>query len=101
MFEASVQLKLYLLSQSERVGYDTFSGCVVRAESEEAARQIHPKGDRVWRGEDWWWTDNEWWPRGPTHDRTWTSPDNVEVTYLGEAKLGDLPGVVLTDFRAG
>ena len=94
-------MKLFLLTQSENMRYDTFNGCVVRAESAEAARLIHPRGNRVWRGDDWWWDESEWWSQGATNDRTWTSPDNVTVTYLGEA-APDMPsGVVLASFHAG
>lgn len=37
-------MNLYLISQSQWTGYDTFDSAVVVAESEDAARDMHPRG---------------------------------------------------------
>lgn len=81
-------MKLYHLSQNEVRGYDTFSDMVVCAESEEEARNIHPSN---W-GEDPW--SNRW--------SGWcTTPDKVEVTYLGEADSSVEKGIICSSFHAG
>lgn len=95
------RLGLFLLTQTERRGHDTHDACVVCAEDAEAARQIHPAGDRVWRHDDWWWDVDLSGISGRTHDRSWTSPDLVTVTSIGEAGEGVEPGVVLASYRGG
>ena len=61
-------MKLYLLTQDANQSDETFDACVVVAEDEEAARNVHPFGD--WDRVDVW---------------TYT-PEEVDVTYLGEAR---------------
>ena len=61
-------MKLYLLVQYENQSDDSFDSCVVVAEDEEAARNVHPMGD---------------WDRVDV----WTyKPEDIEVSYLGEAR---------------
>ncbi len=81
-------MNLYLISQAER-RYDTYDSAVVAAESEEAARNIHPKGPRP-----------SAWERDRNY--TWASrPENVEAKLLGQATPGTQAGVVLASFNAG
>jgi hypothetical protein len=77
-----MQMKLYLLSQGENNGYDTYDSMVVAAESEDAARQMHP-------GNEWGW--NVWA----------NSPEQVDVEYLGEAAPESEAGVICASFNAG
>jgi hypothetical protein len=35
-------MKLWLLTQSARTGYDTYDACVVVADTEELAKDMHP-----------------------------------------------------------
>ncbi len=81
-------MKLYLLSQDENNGYDTYDSCVVAADSIKAARQIYPSGN---------------WPaRANKYGDIWaTSPKNVKVERIGTAKPGTKAGVVLASFNAG
>ncbi|GHU92636.1 hypothetical protein FACS1894208_00120 [Clostridia bacterium] len=80
-------MNLYLLTQSERCGYDTYDSCVVVAESEDDAVTIHPKGD------------NAWWRE---FSRVWASdPETVHAKYLGVATDGLERGMVLASFNAG
>ena len=84
-------MKLYHISQNEVRGYDTYSDMVVCAESEDEARKIHPS---PWAPEG----ENPWSYRWSG----WaTSPDNVEVTYLGEAADSVEKGVICASFHAG
>lgn len=91
-------MKLFLLSQNSVNGYDTYDSCVVVAESEELARQIHPDGGTL---EQYKGNDNL--PRRWHYDWTTDSKD-VTVTYLGEYVPGDHDAdypVVCASFNAG
>jgi hypothetical protein len=61
-------MKLYLLTQDENQAEDTFESCVVVAEDEEGARNVHPFGD--WDRVDVWCYE----------------PESVTVTFLGDAR---------------
>ena len=67
--------RLYLVSQSENRGYGTFDSFVVMAESEDMARNTHPRGVPI---VDW----DRWREYGDLYD--WASrPENVSVTEIG------------------
>ena len=76
---------LYLLTQDENNGYDTYDSCVVVALSQEGARQINPAGKwgKIWTA--------------------WCSkPAQVEVQYLGKADSSLEAGfIVCASFNAG
>jgi len=75
---------LYLLSQSQTRGYDTYDSCVVCAESEEAAKQINPDGE---------WNKSY---------RAWCkTPEDVTIECLGVAKPSLQVGVIISSFNAG
>lgn len=79
------EINLYLLSQDQVQGYDTFDSAIVCAESEDDARRIHPYG----RDDDW---ASCVWCYGPEH---------VKVKCIGMA-ADDIPrGVVCASFNAG
>jgi len=82
-------MKLYLLTQSENRGYDTYDSCVVCAESEEDAKTIHPSECR--RDKPWEYKWDEWA----------TSPDKVECQELGESNDEQERGLILASFNAG
>ncbi len=75
-------MNLYLLSQSVNEGYDTYDSCVVAAETEDDARNMHPAGYKDW-------IDN------------WAQPDQVSVKLLGKAAIGITSGVYCSSFNAG
>lgn len=77
-------LKLWLISQDVNDDYDTFDSAVVAAATEGEARQINPDGKwgELWSG----WC---------------SSPEQVEVKYIGIATEGVEPGIVLSSFNAG
>ena len=82
-------MNLYLLTQDEENGYDTYDSVVVAAESEDEARLIHPNS----------WTDNPW---NRKYRGDWCKePESVTVEKIGKAKTGTLSGVVLASFNAG
>lgn len=79
-------MNLYLLSQTECTGYDTYDACVVCAASEEEARKIHPSEYSGWN----------------SNCSTWaSSPDKVSVFLLGRASPDLEPGLILSSFNAG
>lgn len=81
-------MNLYLISQSQWTGYDTFDSAVVCAESEEQARDMHPRGGAPVsvRGRDGDWA---------------SSPDQVRVRFLGVASPDLHRCVVCASFNAG
>jgi len=108
-------MNLYLLSQTENRGYDTFDSCVVCAPNEEQAKTIHPRGDLDYvSGRGWVWSAAAWarraarepdYPYIPSGlsmgvDR-WASPDNVTATLIGVADPSVKAGVVIASFNAG
>lgn len=97
-------MNLYLISQSENDDYDTFDSFIVASESPEKAKLYHPYG-YIWNS-----TTREespcenYWSFGEVREYgNWaSSPDKVEVYYLGVAsdsyKEGD---IIITSFNAG
>ncbi len=85
-------MNLYLLSQSEKRGYDTYDSCVVAAKSEEEARKIHPSGD------------DEYFVRSARENcyGSWAAkPEGVTVELIGKAVKGTESGVICSSFNAG
>lgn len=96
-------MNLYLLTQTENRGYDTFDSCVVCAPNEEQAKAIHPRGDLYYvAGRGWVWCDYPYLRSSLSMgvDR-WTSPDNVTATLIGVADPSVKAGVVIASFNAG
>jgi hypothetical protein len=85
-------MNLYLLTQDENTGYDTYDSMVVAAESESAAAIIHPSSYISYGDGEWRWSDDS---------GSWaTKPENVTCKLIGKAEPG-IKGVVLTSFNAG
>lgn len=85
-------MKLFLISQDENTGYDTYESAVVCAVDEQAARMMCPQSNA-----------------GAAHDFTkprryssWcSSPEKVKVELIGDAVEGMQAGVVCASFNAG
>jgi len=84
-------MKLFLISQTSNDGYDTYDEAVVCAETEEDAKTIHPDGYSIVTEED----------EEKYSSSTWTTLNNVDVEYLGEAKEDSERGVICSSFNAG
>jgi hypothetical protein len=80
-------MNLYRISQKVNIDYDTYDSAVVCAESEEAARSMHPSG-REWDGAWERWGD-------------WCAKDDVQVELVGKAEDTIERGVVCASFNAG
>lgn len=83
-------LKLFLISQSEVSGYDTYASAVVCARNEDEARKIHPNQNAA-----------DPWRKSYPSDCWASRPEAVEVKLLGRAAPGSEPGVILSSFHAG
>ena len=79
-------MNVYLISQNVVTGYDTFDSAVVIAESEDAARLIHPYGGVNERADD-----------------VWSAPQDVEVWLLGKLNehYQQNGAVICSSFNAG
>ena len=86
-------MKLWLISQDKNNGYDTFDSAVVAAESEDAARNTHPA--------TWTADSSKYWECERAPGGYWTTPENVSVSYLGEAAEGTAASVICASFNAG
>lgn len=79
-------MNIYLLTQNDNIGYDTYDGIVVIAKDEEQARNIHPY--EVWGG-----IGSDTWAK---------SPNNVTAILVGRALENATAGItILESFRAG
>lgn len=90
-------MNLYRLNRTDPVRYDEYYGAVVRAESKDRARLIHPDGKSQWDA------GRELWIRHRDDDQeiidgTWTHVHNVEVHEIGTS-LEKTEGVELDSFR--
>ena len=82
--------KLTPKSNTRRDPYNFYSSCIVAAENEEAASQIHPTTEHDWVDHARVWRNPgtlAWWVR---------SPAQVRTEYLGEARPGMPAGIILT-----
>lgn len=81
-------MNIYLLTQEKKNNYDTYDSCVVIAESENAARNMHP-------------SNGSSLAENPL-DKTWVSdPNDVNVTLIGRAINKHVREVVCASFNAG
>ena len=98
------QMNIYLLSQSENNGYDTYDSCVVIAESENEARNTNPS-NFVTHIKDGQWMGT--YTKGGeyiinAHD--WVSYSDIHlisVTLVGFANKEAKKGVVCASYNAG
>ncbi len=93
-------MKLFLISQSENHGWDTYDSAVVAAKDEQAARNTHPS-DYVdgWNGHIWYSCGYNGEIR-ESHSGSWVrNPEVVQVEYLAE--YDGEAGVICASFNAG
>ena len=93
-------LKLWLISQTENVGYDIYDSAVVVAETAEQARNIHPGGG----GTDYWAYHADQDNHPNFFATNWaTKPENVTVKLIGVANPFEVTNgeVVCSSFNAG
>lgn len=96
-------MKLWLISQGENKGYDTYDSAVVAAETEQEARETHPAqwGDPTYKNGTWWIKRADG-AEFKDNSSVWASnADLVDAEYIGEAKEGIEAGAIITSFNAG
>jgi hypothetical protein len=94
-------MKLFLLTQTQNNGYDTFDACVVAAKNADEASLVHPRNaDLFWSPEQKFWALRQY-PAEDSLDTSWADPAEVTVKYIGEASGALKAGVVLASFNAG
>lgn len=82
-------MKIYLLTQNQNTGYDTYDSIIVMAESEEDAKTIGPNND-------------VFPPVKKDFYSAWADTiDGITCEEIGIAKEGETRGVVLASFNAG
>ena len=80
-------MNIYHIKRTDKGSWDTYSDAVVVAETENAARLIHPHGvEYIWRKD----IDGDYKCVDPTEEwddvsREWVLPNSVAVTFIGEA----------------
>lgn len=103
-------LNLYLLTQDENNGYDTFDSCVVAAYNEEDAKCIHPFLFKFeWNcldldAEEYKrWDDPEYINKVQWDTKTWaSSPYKVNCKLIGVADNSiDPNSVICSSYNAG
>lgn len=80
-------MKLFLIAQNENDGYGTYDSAVVAAPDENTAKQIDPStgGAMVW---------------GKSYSSWCRSPEQVTISYLGDASSDIEQGVVCASFNS-
>ena len=91
-------MKLWYIWQEQNRGYDTYDSAVVAAETEDAAKKIHPGDYLIWHANAWRYPHDQQ-DSGDYGD--WAHVDAVKVEYIGEAKEGTEAGVIVSSFNAG
>ena len=96
-------MKLYLLSQDENSGYDTYDSCVVAAIDEGAARRISPFEYYTWSDDhgSWCFTYVDGSLTEEYHPSWANDLDAIKVKYIGEASQDMKAGVVCASYNAG
>lgn len=89
-------MKLFLLTQSKNNGYDTYDSAVVAAETEDAARLIHPSSrhdteQKVLTRRQFMALKHYGWAKDPNY---------VTVREIGTTET-ETPGVICASFNAG
>ena len=86
-------MNIYLISQDQNNGYDTYDSAVVTAPSEEVARNINPSSGNAMELKDW-----------GDHCGVWCDdPKHVIVELIGSTPDDEVErvGLVLSSFNAG
>ena len=69
-------MNIYKLENFTVTGYNTYDSCIVTANSEGEARQIHPNYiDACWSESKCVWVHNDGWKLS----KTWCKPSDVQV----------------------
>lgn len=99
---------LWLISQKQNSGYDTYDSAVVVAPDEESAKRVHPSNGRGYLTPSYVWSDerSRWEDKGSagvdwSHD--WTDPLYVTAVIVGVPAMDYMMEgtVICASFNAG
>jgi len=85
-------INIYLLTQSDNTGYDTYDSMIVQAKNEKEARIIHPN-DTL--------NNNYNWALDYNYNDWTNKPENVKVKLIGKTIKSTKTKILLTSFNAG
>lgn len=98
-------MKIWLLTQDQNRGYDTYDSVIVTAETEDEARKTWPGfGNARWEGDidDGRWVDENGAALSYYSTDYWATHIHlITVIELGTANEGIAAGVQLASFNAG
>lgn len=96
-------MNIYLISQKENNGYDTFDSAVVCADCEDQARDMHPRKqwDMTQKPPGYVTERIDWNDVDELYSEWATKRENVKVTLIGKAAPGTPFGVICASFNAG
>lgn len=83
-------MKLYLISRTDKVGWDGYDSFVVAAKDEKSALDFHPRGQYYLTEKD---VSNRIY-------YGWTSKENLKIEYIGESN-SLVEKVIISSFNAG
>lgn len=84
-------MNLYKLYRIDSIGYDEYDSCVVVAETEEAARHIHPSQ----------YAEKEWWLGDRAVRDYWSKPNELVCELIGTTETLVAGTIVCASFNAG
>lgn len=95
-------MNIYLVSQSDNNGYDTYDSFVIVAETEQRARETDPSGGRIWKDGRWMFQFLDGTEKPETHHNSWVNDvERVSVELVGVAAEGQKAGIICNSFNAG
>lgn len=94
-------MKLFLLTQTQNRGYDTYDSCVVAAQTEEEAKLIHPHGENISCDHLGFYSVSIMQVKHYVNNCWANSPEKVSCRYLGEAASNVQSGVICASFNPG
>ena len=94
-------MNIYLVSQDDTYGYDTYDSFICYSESEEEARYMSPDNFYRWINGSWHFCYSDGRTREYGCRSDWSLPSEVEVKLIGATSDDVEAGVILASFNAG
>lgn len=85
-------MNIYLVSRTDKIGYDQYSAMVVVAPDEETALNTSPYNGMTLPAED----DDEGWRYS-----SWARPSTLNIRLIAREALYEKPEIILASFHAG
>lgn len=94
-------MNIYLVSQGENTGYDTYDSFVCYANSEDEARVMSPSSYYFWKNDSWNFGYYDGTSDVVSYLSSWCHPNFVDVELIGTTNEDVEVGVILASFNAG